>query len=256
MLTHFPTFRHRMTCFFCSYRSKSNASIESAVNETWVGRTAYIKDSWTNVTPKILSLVGQNLHLQKYHPLSFIRQRIVDYIYNHFPRHGKSPLFSAYDDFSPVVSTQQNFDSLLIPPTHPSRNRSDCYYLNEEYLFRGHTSAHQVDLIKMGLSNFLVVGDVYRRDEIDSTHYPVFHQVEGVRLCAHNEVFKDESVSKELSLFEKGRMERTPDKQECHTRDAVFVMSQELKSCLQGLAQHLFGKGSFLEFSIRSSKCS
>ena len=34
----------------------------------------------------------------------------------------------------------------------------------------------------MGLDNFLVVGDVYRRDEIDSTHYPVFHQIEGVRL--------------------------------------------------------------------------
>jgi len=40
----------------------------------------------------------------------------------------------------------------------------------------------------MGLNNFLVVGDVYRRDEIDSTHYPVFHQVDGVRLCSKHEV--------------------------------------------------------------------
>ena len=33
------------------------------------------------------------------------------------------------------------------------------------------------ELISMGLDNFLVVGDVYRRDEIDSSHYPIFHQV-------------------------------------------------------------------------------
>ena len=33
------------------------------------------------------------------------------------------------------------------------------------------------ELISMGLDNFLVVGDVYRRDAIDSSHYPVFHQV-------------------------------------------------------------------------------
>ena len=42
----------------------------------------------------------------------------------------------------------------------------------------------------MGLDNFLVVGDVYRRDEIDATHYPVFHQVEGVRLVNENDLTK------------------------------------------------------------------
>ena len=42
----------------------------------------------------------------------------------------------------------------------------------------------------MGLDNFLVVGDVYRRDEIDSTHYPVFHQIEGVRLVSENDLTK------------------------------------------------------------------
>jgi phenylalanyl-tRNA synthetase alpha chain len=44
----------------------------------------------------------------------------------------------------------------------------------------------------MGLNNFLVVGDVYRRDETDSHHYPVFHQVDAVRLCNKHQVsFKD-----------------------------------------------------------------
>lgn len=44
-------------------------------------------------------------------------------------------------------------------------------------MLRAHTSAHQRDLIASGLDAFLVVGDVYRRDEIDKRHYPVFHQV-------------------------------------------------------------------------------
>ena len=40
----------------------------------------------------------------------------------------------------------------------------------------------------MGLDNFIVFGDVYRRDEIDSSHYPVFHQAEGVRLFPRHKV--------------------------------------------------------------------
>lgn len=42
-------------------------------------------------------------------------------------------------------------------------------------------SAHQSTLMNQGVEQFLVTGDVYRRDEIDRTHYPVFHQMEGVR---------------------------------------------------------------------------
>ena len=40
----------------------------------------------------------------------------------------------------------------------------------------------------MGLDNFIVIGDVYRRDEIDSSHFPVFHQAEGVKLFSKHEV--------------------------------------------------------------------
>lgn len=43
-------------------------------------------------------------------------------------------------------------------------------------------SAHQSTLLGKGLEAFLCTGDVYRRDEIDRTHYPVFHQMEGVRI--------------------------------------------------------------------------
>lgn len=45
-----------------------------------------------------------------------------------------------------------------------------------------HTSAHQAEILRQGVRAFLVTGDVYRRDSIDATHYPVFHQMEGVRV--------------------------------------------------------------------------
>lgn len=47
---------------------------------------------------------------------------------------------------------------------------------------RTHTSAHQTHFISQGIPAFLCSGDVYRRDEIDASHYPVFHQMEGVRI--------------------------------------------------------------------------
>lgn len=136
----------------------------------------YRTDDYTNITPKILSYLNQNLHLKKDNPLSLVRQRIVNYFYSSFTHRG-NPTFSVYDNMSPIVSTKQNFDDLLIPEDHPSRAKSDCYYINSSTLLRAHMTAHQSELLRAGLDNFLMIGDVYRRDEIDSTHFPVFHQV-------------------------------------------------------------------------------
>lgn len=204
----------------------------------------YPTDEWRNVTPKIISKLGQNLHVKKDHPLSHVRQRIVNYFYKAYvSRTGQSPLFSVYDNLSPVVSVSQNFDSLLVPSDHPSRKKSDCYFVNQDTLLRAHTTAHQAELISMGLDKFLIVGDVYRRDEIDSTHYPVFHQVDGVRLCTPDEVFENvKGSNNNLSIFEHRGIENS-DKQGCHTLEAVKVMEHDLKTALVGLAKALFGKG-------------
>ena len=131
--------------------------------------------------------MGRNLHAQKQHPLWLIRKRIENFFYKYVNRRG-NPLFSVYDNLSPVVTLEQNFDSLLVPEDHVSRSLSDSYYVNSHHMLRAHTSAHQAELMRSGLDAFLVFGDVYRRDEIDSTHYPVFHQVEGVRLFTQHEV--------------------------------------------------------------------
>ncbi|KAJ3611408.1 hypothetical protein NHX12_021423, partial [Muraenolepis orangiensis] len=202
---------------------------------------AYPRDDITNITPRILSKVGRNLHNQSHHPLWLIKERIKDHFYGTYVSRRGHPLFSVHDNLSPVVTTEQNFDSLLIPPDHPSRKRGDNYYLNRTTMLRAHTSAHQRELVSSGLDRFLLAGDVYRRDEIDASHYPVFHQMEGVRLFSNHELFRRVENGEDLSLFEAGGR-RTAQKQQCHTLEAVKLVEHNLKSTLTGLLTHLFGK--------------
>ncbi|XP_031972147.1 phenylalanine--tRNA ligase, mitochondrial isoform X4 [Corvus moneduloides] len=200
---------------------------------------SYPQDDYSNVTEKILSKVGKNLHNRKHHPLWLIKEQVKEHFYKHYlGRHG-TPLFSVYDGLSPVVTVQQNFDSLLIPQNHASRRKEDNYYLNRDHMLRAHTSAHQWDLIHSGLDAFLAVGDVYRRDTIDNTHYPVFHQMEGVRLFSCHELFSSIKDGEGLQLFEQGH--RTAHKQECHTMEAVRLVEFNLKQVLTKLMTHIFG---------------
>lgn len=176
---------------FSSTHVNTRSTIELKENETLnVCGKNYTRDDFTNVTPHVLSFVSRNLHNKKSHPLNLLKHRIIRYMYGRYVNRRGNPLFSVYDDLLPVVTTYQNFDSLLVSTDHPSRKKSDSYYLNSSFLLRPHTSAHQNELIKSGLDHFLVIGDVYRRDEIDSKHYPVFHQCEAVRLLSSHEVNK------------------------------------------------------------------
>ncbi|XP_051655049.1 phenylalanine--tRNA ligase, mitochondrial isoform X4 [Manacus candei] len=200
-----------------------------------------VKDDYSNVTEKILSKVGKNLHNRKHHPLWLIKEQVKDHFYKHYIGRRGTPLFSVYDGLSPVVTVQQNFDSLLIPQNHASRRKEDNYYLNRDHMLRAHTSAHQWDLIHSGLDAFLAVGDVYRRDTIDNTHYPVFHQMEGVRLFSCHELFSNIKDGEGLQLFEQGH--RTAHKQECHTMEAVRLVEFNLKQVLTKLMTHIFGDG-------------
>ncbi|XP_068234614.1 phenylalanine--tRNA ligase, mitochondrial [Palaemon carinicauda] len=232
-----PLLRRLHTLYYRSYSTASNKASEGKI--TIAGKD-YKVDHMTNVSPQILSRIGQNLHLLKYHPLNHMQTMIVKYLYNRYITARGNPLFSLHNQFHPVVTTQANFDSLLIPKDHISRRKSDNYYVNENYLLRAHTSAHQCEMIKMGFDNFLVVGDVYRRDEIDSSHYPVFHQMEAVRLCDVKEVFGIHQDMQEFTLFENG--ERTDRRQGVHKQEAVDILERDLKGCLEGLAATLFGK--------------
>jgi phenylalanyl-tRNA synthetase alpha chain len=143
-----------------------------------------------NIPASVLNKVGRNLHLQPNHPVAIISQLVIDYF------NGLERNFEVFTGMDPIVTVQQNFDDLLIPETHPARSKSDTYYFDEQTLLRTHTSAHQTEHLREGHNAFLAVGDVYRKDEIDRSHYPVFHQIEGVYIF--DEEISEDEMSKDL----------------------------------------------------------
>jgi phenylalanyl-tRNA synthetase alpha chain len=81
-----------------------------------------------------------------------------------------------------VETVHYNFDALNHSPTHPSRDRSDTFYIADDVVLRTHTSPMQIRAMEAHPPPLYVVipGRTYRRDAIDATHSPVFHQVEGL----------------------------------------------------------------------------
>ncbi|KAI1403706.1 phenylalanyl-tRNA synthetase mitochondrial precursor [Hypoxylon fuscum] len=161
------------------FPSKATSALQCRTNSTsatsataTINGTTYKTDSWFNVPQNIIDKVPRRLHLQKDHPVSITRQ-IIESV---FP----TPTYKYHNEFNPVVTTHQNFDSLGFPKDHPGRAKSDTYYINSDTLLRTHTSAHQADVFRQNLSDgYLISADVYRRDEVDRSHYPIFHQMEG-----------------------------------------------------------------------------
>ncbi|VDO55905.1 unnamed protein product [Haemonchus placei] len=187
----------------------------------------YETDCTWNLSKGVCKLLQRHLLLEPQNPLSLVKRRIIDHIHQTYRN---SPIFTVCEKEPRIVSTFENFDSLLVPEDHVSRRPSDTYYVNRLHCLRAHTSAHQYELLKQGLDAFIVVGDVYRRDEIDRTHYPCFHQLEGVRLFSPHQLFIC-SPGKELPVLE--NTERTPNKQEKHTEDAARALEIQLKSTLE-----------------------
>lgn len=125
-----------------------------------------------NVPDHVISKLDRKLHTQPNHPIEIIKKHIYKYF-------EKLPYqFQFFDNLDPIVTVEDNFDKLLIPLDHPARSKSDTYYIDDLHVLRTHTSAHQNSLLANGISSFIVSGDVYRKDEIDACHYPIFHQME------------------------------------------------------------------------------
>lgn len=90
-----------------------------------------------------------------------------------------------------IDTVHYNFDALNHSPTHPARDRSDTFYVADghrrpqgggQLVLRTHTSPMQIRAMEAHPPPLYVVipGRTYRRDQIDATHSPMFHQVEGL----------------------------------------------------------------------------
>jgi phenylalanyl-tRNA synthetase alpha chain len=86
-----------------------------------------------------------------------------------------------------VETTRYNFDALAFPEGHPSRSPRASLYLTDDTVLRTETSPAQIHKMEAHRPPIymLSIGRVYRRDTIDATHYPIFHQFEGLVIDKH-----------------------------------------------------------------------
>jgi phenylalanyl-tRNA synthetase alpha chain len=131
---------------------------------------------------KLLSL--PDLSRKENSPLKFIVDKIV-----------AMPEFKNFDVITTpeIVSVRDIFDLLNAPADHPSRKETDTYYVNKDYVLRTQTTVMwtfylqrpevRKQLEEYGELGLLSFGKVFRKDEIDRNHFPVFHQVDGLYLC-------------------------------------------------------------------------
>lgn len=75
-----------------------------------------------------------------------------------------------------------NFEKLNIPKNHPARDEQDTFYISDNIVLRSQTSPVQVRTMEKGKLpiRMLAPGRVFRSDEVDATHSPSFHQIEGL----------------------------------------------------------------------------
>lgn len=109
----------------------------------------------------------------KLHPLNTVLNDMIDIF--------QSMGFDVLD--GPEVETEHyNFECLNVPADHPARDMQDTFYLGENLLLRTQTSAAQIRTMENREPPIRIIcpGRVFRADEVDATHSPVFHQIEGL----------------------------------------------------------------------------
>ncbi len=81
-----------------------------------------------------------------------------------------------------VEYDEYNFEKLNIPANHPAKDEQDTFYINNEIVLRTQTSPVQVRVMEQGKLPIRMIapGRVFRSDEVDATHSPSFHQIEGL----------------------------------------------------------------------------
>ncbi len=81
-----------------------------------------------------------------------------------------------------VEEDYYNFEALNIPANHPAKDEQDTFYISKDILLRTQTSSVQARIMEKGKLPLRILspGRVYRSDEVDATHSPCFHQIEGL----------------------------------------------------------------------------
>ena len=120
-----------------------------------------------------VTMPGKKPTVGSLHPLNSVLDELIDIF--------QSMGFDVVD--GPEVETEHYcFEALNVPKDHPARDMQDTFYIGENLLLRTQTSAAQIRVMEGRTPPIRIIcpGRVYRADEVDATHSPVFHQVEGL----------------------------------------------------------------------------
>lgn len=161
----------------------------------------------TNIPPSIIEKIGKNLYNVPNHPISIVKEMVFEYFSD----------LTKIDINNPYVPVEYNFDRLRVPLDHPSRRKSDSFYKDDNTVLRTHMTCYLYPLGQSATGEsklkYITCGDVYRKDSIDSTHYPVFHQIDAFCIV-----------------------------------DPEVDVKQDLRNRLSGLMKHLFGDDCTFQF--------
>lgn len=129
---------------------------------------ARLKDERIDVT-----MPGRKTKIGKEHPLTIVLNEIKEIFLGMGFSIASGPEVE-YDHY--------NFEMLNMPKDHPARDTQDTFYITENILLRTQTSPVQIRVMENEKPPIKVIapGRVYRSDEVDATHSPLFHQIEGL----------------------------------------------------------------------------
>ena len=158
---------------FGRYGNALKQRIESELSELEASLAASEETRRIRAETLDVTLPGLRRRLGHRHPITLVREEM-------------ERIFIAMgytvEDGPEVETAYYNFEALNIPEGHPSRNDSDTFYVTDEILLRTHTSPVQVRTMEQRQPPIRIVcpGRVFRRDDLDATHSPMFHQFEGL----------------------------------------------------------------------------
>ena len=154
--------------------NRVRTQIENALDER--GRIITLHEQNLRLAQEELDILlpGRKPKLGHSHPLQLVLEEIEDI----FLGMG----FSIAE--GPEIETDYyNFEALNLPKNHPARDMQDSLYITPEILLRTHTSPVQIRTMEQMHPNpirIIAPGRVYRRDALDASHSPMFHQIEGL----------------------------------------------------------------------------
>ncbi len=120
-----------------------------------------------------ISLPGKKFDRGTMHPINLILKEIEDVFLG---------LGFKIEEGPEIELDYYNFEALNIPKDHPARDDQDSFFVNNEVLLRTHTSPVEIRVMEKQQPPIRIIatGKCYRRDSTDSTHSPMFHQIEGL----------------------------------------------------------------------------